>query len=186
MPRLPWAKPIKVVLAQEKEQARTMLMDQQIAAEKKASDARAKAVEDAARGRAEEGQLVRASRINASALLKFSAQLLVGLAGKTDKVKALIDDPMTDAVTILALMQRIASLAQQGIMVGEHAMKMERMLLGEPTEIIGFQVSDMSMDMAMQEVQAAVRAANWTKRAGLVFDDDEDHSPVLEGVVGDE
>lgn len=134
---------------------------------------------DAIKARAEEGKLVRAARGNIVELLENGRELLAGyrkLAPRVSKIigridrkieKILEDDSETSVEEMLELVERTAAVlwrlstsARASTSAGMQALQMERLLLGQPTEIIGVTDLDaMTEDEAINELEAAAEVA---------------------------
>ena len=164
VPRLPWAKPVEEVIKQEQREARAKLHDASREAAAMAEVARRKAEEQAAQTRSEEAALVKAARINATALLKTTATCLVKIAGQAKKIHAAIDDPETTASELVRMQQSITSMASTATSIAETTLRMERVLLGEPDKIVEHRIEGLTVDKAIAEIKAAQRAAD---RAGI-------------------
>ncbi|HHH30691.1 MAG TPA: hypothetical protein ENK57_20435 [Polyangiaceae bacterium] len=135
---------------------------------------------DAIKARAEEGKLVRAARGNIVELLENGRELLAGyrkLAPRVSKLIAAIEKKIdkllaeesetTDIGEMLDLVERTAAVlwrlstsARASTSAGMQALQMERLLLGQPTEIIGVTDLDaMDEDEAIAELEAAADVA---------------------------
>lgn len=146
---------------------------------RQANDMKLKAREDAIRTRKEEGEMVQMSRgairLNLGALIKLSQEVLnkvvpqlvaqiesgyvIGATGR--KRKLTTHDQ-------LKLMNQLALLLSRIIPESERAIKMERLLLGEPTEIIGLNLHDMDAEEVIEMHEATQWAVERAKkRRGL-------------------
>lgn len=149
----------------------------------RATEARDKARADAIRSREEEGEMVQiargAVRINLGSLTSLSravlrhsvpeliAQIESGykytrINGRLRKVKLSSEDHMR-------MLQRAGSLLSKVIPEAERAIKIERLLMGEPTDVIGINMKGMDLNDAIHTAETC----NWAverakKRRGLV------------------
>lgn len=146
---------------------------------------KAAARKDAIKARAEEGKLVRAARGNIVELLESGRELLAGyrklaprvtklLASIDRKIEAILEDDSTTGVEEMldlvertaAVLWRLSTSARASTSAGMQALQMERLLLGQPTEIIGVtDLDSMNEDEAIAELEeAAAVAARMKKR----------------------
>lgn len=140
---------------------------------KEAQTQTAKAQQDATSTREREALMVRASRENVLGYLKATNDLMHGgviLAGMireelADMTKKGQRPPLKQAVY---LMNAIGSALRQGNEAATLALRMERLLAGEPEAILG--VKDMSIDQCAKEMRLATKAMERIgKKTGLAL-----------------
>lgn len=165
-------KPIKDVIHLEEVTARRLLEKERQKSEEEILAAatsdetlmREKAREDAIIARVAETRLVREARQNAIELLSNSKELLRGfgklaprIVRHLDKMKIETDEDVERAARVL---WRVATSSRAATESGMKVLQMERLLLGQPTEIIGIKdVEGISDVDALAELDAAARAA---------------------------
>lgn len=180
-----WARPIKAIFEEEKVRARAIL------AETKVGEAKVqvlgiadRAKEDAASARAGEAAVVRTARLNALGLLAATNRMVAAVVNKfSPRFEGLLDallpklDPNTGeaidvkpehAERIMKVLLRLSAIVRQGHEASLTALQMERLLLGEPTSILGITVPDLSPQEYIQHVQAANKTLERAARIGLV------------------
>lgn len=153
--RLPWAKPIQAVLRDEQVQARAAIHRDRRDEYMREEKLRAEAAAEAAEARAQEGKLVKTSRGSALALLGQTVRALraaqpfirsLEQAGATAS-----DMPPEQALRIL---DRISRMTANAIQVSKDVMKLERMHLGEPDEVIGVKLQGVETGDLLGELRA--------------------------------
>jgi hypothetical protein len=140
------------------------------AARKLALDAEAAAL-DAARARAQEGQMVQLSRGNTIALMGTTSHLLRAGVARAQALQKSLDagDVLLTPAQTLQFVSSCGYLAKTAAEAAETTMRMERLLLGAPTEILGIQADRMSMDDAERVIDMASRALERVRaQEGLV------------------
>lgn len=167
--------PIQEVLLEEKFAARATAMDVTLAAAREQTQAQAdrayqeaeRARADAVKSRRQEGDMVRAQRGNLMALIGVSGSVLRGALKQAREIEKIVEtgvDPANNQK--LTLGQKVDTLWKLSRIVAQTAtssaevIRMERLLLGEPTEIIGtLELGDLSEDQAIAEIREAQEAA---------------------------
>ncbi len=128
---------------------------------------RLRLIGDAKKQREEEAGLVRANRNAAIALSTVNARLLKGALSLASSLEAdLMALPKGGGIKEkLGYLRTIANIVQRTAESSQAAVKMERLLLGEPTAILGIRDdtsskpdADMSPEQAAQWLEAANRA----------------------------
>lgn len=130
-----WAEPIKDVLAREQVIARARLA--RVAAGEEMATAVAEAARlDASAQRREEAAIVRESRVGSMVLLRTVSQLAVSVQPLIHRLAAILDDrasdPNTTAEEILEVLEQVGRFARDANRCGETAVRLERLMLGEP------------------------------------------------------
>lgn len=173
-------KPIRDLLLEEQELARARLQDMQDEAKRaelerdaiERAEVRRKAMLDVTEARTQEGQVVRLIRANTLAALGSIAKLNQALQKAVSAMQYTVtamcaDDPVTGAPRLLGLgeMRTIKDLVatttsalRQAGDAAQRAMEAERLLLGEPSRIVGIQVQPLSLTDARDRVAMAARA----------------------------
>jgi hypothetical protein len=164
-----WAPPIKGVLEREKAEARSAVYREQERARQAQEAMRDKARQDAVEARTEEGNVVRAARKNALSMLvsmnQINAGILVLAKELSDFLKA---TPKMEPMKAVMLMERGVRASRQAGELAHRAIIMERLVLGEPTEIValtGGADDAFSVDDALDEIQKAQADAERFLRA---------------------
>jgi hypothetical protein len=187
--------PIKEVFEREQQRARARLMSEIAARRDQTMAEKEKAIEHAARARAQEGQLVDLARVsclqalaNARALVQPTKDLadrlqkqILEAAGKPSK-----DSKGLTIQTSLGLLQKVANLQGKILSNARIAMEMERLHLGEPTQTVNVITtqSEMTLDEASARIQMANRALESARRSGgLTVIDGGIDEPVIGKVV---
>jgi hypothetical protein len=123
-----------------------------------------KAREDAIQARAAEAKLVREARDNVIKILSSSKDLLKIYKDLITHISKLKPDDLgfEEAAKVL---WRITISSRAATDAGMKCLQMERLLLGQPTEIIGAKdTSNMSIDDALVELDKAAQAAERIRR----------------------
>lgn len=187
---LPYLKrePIKSIVGEEQVAARAGVTDAVKAAAQEQTAEQAersyreaeKARQDVIRARRQEGEMVRAQRGNLVALIGVTGTLLRGsIKQARDLENALASgkDPATGKkLTVrekVSIMWQINRIVRQTAEASADVIKMERLLLGEPTEIVGtMNMGDMTEEQAIADIreayEAAMRVANRRGHGHLV------------------
>jgi DNA-binding transcriptional regulator YdaS (Cro superfamily) len=175
-------RPFSEILAEEQEEIRARLIREEREAERLAVEAevrrkgvvREEAVGDLTEERKQEAQLVRQARGSAILLLNSVTQTAAGLNKLAAKVKIALEEAaqgevtMKEAQQIVSLMGKLTTCLRQSNDAGQRAMEMSRLLLGEPTKIIGHaHLEGISIDDARQRIAAAARALKMAEQAGF-------------------
>lgn len=114
--------------------------------------------------RAAEAKLVRDARNNIIKLLNSSGELLAGYSELTKEVKSYLGshkvNTLSEAQTSIQMLWRVAKITKNATDAGMKVLQMERLLLGQPMEIIGTKdVDEISDADALKELEEAARAA---------------------------
>lgn len=127
-------------------------------------DNREKTRHDAIIARAAEAKLVRESRANIVSLLESSKELLRGYGHLSKEVSKFLEgatvETMEDARRASNLLWRLAITSSTATASGMRVLQMERLLLGQPMEIIGTKdVEEISDEDALIELEEAAKVA---------------------------
>jgi hypothetical protein len=170
-------KSIKAALASEALAARRLLEEQKKVTEQDALAALVsdealiaeQARNDAITARVGETKLVRAARENAIELLTNSKELLQGFGNLAPKVTKYLENleinDDEDVKLAAQLLWRLATSSRAATAAGMQVLQMERLLLGQPTEIIGVKdVEGISEKDALVELEEAAKAADRVRK----------------------
>lgn len=175
--------PVREVLRQERELARSGFTEDEAMElrkrtirerERRLAEVREQAAEDAIRAREQEAQGVRLARNLAINQLAALARLGPAVNQLTHQLAEKINDQgwlqATSVDEVTKLLTRLSLTSRRVLECGALAMKMERVLLGEPTEVIGHQEmspASMSLDEVAHHAERARRAAEHLRSKGL-------------------
>lgn len=136
-----------------------------------------RAREDVIATRREEADLVRNQRRNVMALVGVTARTLrAGLAAAPRIENAIVNgvDPASGkkltTMEQVRLLERMSLLVSRAAASAEATVKMERLLLGEPTEILEHRIDDAAVNEAFVEIEEAARSIERYRRRRLVID----------------
>jgi hypothetical protein len=173
-------------LTMARERARAEAVDE---ARKNERVKEAKRAEDAYDQRAEEARMVRMTRQSSMALGVTLGRLLKGAMYVAETIEIDMMALGKHGKSALSIRERmgfirtIGQIAQRASEVSRNAVMMERLLVGDPTTIIGHQVAPMSDEEARRWFALVQTTAERTKtRTAAVIDADyEEHPPALGG-----
>ena len=170
--------PIKTVMQREQVKARAEIIAQQASKKAFLLKEREDAIAHAAQSRAQEGQMVGLARGGALQAMTVSVNLAGSARKLASQVKAKIDalaelDP-TDPLSLapaagLQMLHRLAELMQKINQIAETSMRMERLHLGEPTQVVGHVITsqtEMTIDEAGARIEMAQKALDNARRVG--------------------
>lgn len=168
-------KAIADILREEQEHARAKLAEMEAQAERTAieldalrkADAKLKAVDDVTESRVQEAQMIRMGRSAATNLLMVLTNLSKGTTRIGERIQRTLEAMGSDETPLSPLevtnMTRLVSnlslALRQTHEAASRAMEMERLLLGEPSKIVGItHLEDVTVDEAQRRIDAANRA----------------------------
>lgn len=139
------------------------LLEARMTALRKAEEARLAILGDAQKQREEEAKLVRMNRQGAVVLAAVQGKLLGGALRMAEALERDLSEGKGTIKERLGYLRTIANIVQRTAESSAKAVQMERLLLGEPTSILGVQgqgkpSEDMSPEEAGQWLEAANRA----------------------------
>lgn len=166
--------PVEKVIELEELEARAVRLEEEeqklarLREEEAVNDAhiRAQARRDAIAARAEEAKMVKAARASAVSLLEASRKLSNGIEALAPQVRDAIKslaldakDPDIDQIERIAkLLWRVSISTRASSQTAFQILQAERLLLGQPTDIIGVTDLDkMGPDEAMAELENAAK-----------------------------
>lgn len=175
-PRKGWL-PVKQVLLEEQLAARSALQRAALAKAEMQEKEREQARQQAVQSRQQEGQMVTLLRTNALQGAALAGQLLKGARALSTQVTKQLEDEAKavpgaelPAGARLALIQRALSVSEAVVRASAETMKMERLYLGEPTDVIAH-IDLTAADMTGAELETraagfadAVRSYNERKK----------------------
>lgn len=135
---------------------------------------RAKARRDAIRARGEEGRMVKAARVSAINLLESAQKITASINDIAPKVAQAVREIELEGATVKEIdaigriLWRLSISTRAGAATAWNILQAERLLLGQPTDIIG--ITDMdNLDEAdaMKELEEAAKALERVKRRKL-------------------
>lgn len=134
--------------------------------------ARMLAKDDAVAAREAEASMVKLSRANTVALMSATARLL---SAGIEKSRELETKLRTGAVKlepaqVTRFVSTLAYLTRNAAEAAKINLEMERIILGEPTEIVGVDVRNMGLEDAARTIELASRALARARKRGLVPD----------------
>ena len=163
-PRMPWAVPIKQVLEREKVEARAARQQDRTAEFELMAQAQKAAQQDAVEARAQEGRLVKMARGASMVLLQQCLRAMKVTGPLVDQLEAEVrSGEHLDVAGITKTMDRIAHMTSQAVALSKEAMRMERLHMGEPEQIVGMQLESTSTQELVDELRAiegVLRAAS--------------------------
>lgn len=132
-------------------------------------DNRERIRQDAIIARAAEAKIVKESRKNVIELLTSSKELLEGFTHLAKEVNVYLKtatvDSIEDARTAGNLLWRLATTSKSATEAGMRVLQMERLLLGQPMEIIGTKdLEEISDEEALRELEEAAACAQRIRR----------------------
>ena len=150
-----------------------------------------KRAEDAYDQRAEEARMVRMTRQTSMMLGVSLGRLLKGSIAVSETIEADMLELGKNGKSALSIRERmgfirtIAQIAQRAAEVSRNAVMMERLLVGDPTSIVGHQVAPMSDEEAKRWfVLAQTTGERSTKRVAAPIDADYEETPTPVGAFG--
>lgn len=159
----PWAVPIKELLADDTVRARAKRQEMRTREYLEAEDRMLAAKKDAADARAQEGKLVAGARQSAIGLVGYSMSLLKGARPLVAQLVMALENVQDVAPTkAMSMLKEISRLSAQSVSISQEAMRLERLHMGQPEQIIGFSdlkdISDEDLHAEILEVEAALRS----------------------------
>ncbi len=172
-PAIAWARPIRQVLEEDKEAARSAQRKLEEEHHRMASNEREKARADSVAALAQEGQMIKAGRVT-------TLNALVTVAGLLPAIKSLADALTADVaagVTIspgmkMRVIKDFSSVVRQLVSASNELVVAERASKGEPSKIIGIDINSatMTVDEAVREIKEVTELYALAKERGLVDD----------------
>jgi hypothetical protein len=179
-PNYPWAsRPIREAIAEEQALARQRLAEQEKVrdeiAKREMETALRRAAElsiqpqadrnrvreDSIEARKVEGQIVRIARDNVLQMLGMTGEAITAFRPLLSRLQAALLAPDLEVTPggVVKLMRELAATMKAAAESADMVAKMERLILGEPTEIMGVLSIDMTAEEALSEILATSEAA---------------------------
>jgi hypothetical protein len=161
--RAPWARPIRVVIEEEREQAQAAVRAVHIRASEAADAERELSRQESIEARKQEQQMLKAARGDVLAALVLATELIPSMREVVKIVaESLKPDPVTGKRAAIApavamgLLTRHATLIQKAVGAAEAVIQLSRLERGASTVNLGVGIPDeqLSMEDAMQELEA--------------------------------
>ena len=111
-------------------------------------------------------------------LSKGAARVGEGVKGALEKIGAQPEISARDAGHLVKLINTLATSLRQANDAAQRAMEMERLLLGEPTSIVGLAHLEgiTTLDEAERRIRAAMDAVIHARQDGIKLEGDREHS----------
>ena len=168
-----WARPIRDVIKEEMEAARAERLKLQEREREQQTQDREKARQDSVKAAAEEGQAAAIARANSIAIGGIIQGLLRGLIPLTRRVQESLATEDLRPREIARMLGDAAWIVKHGNEAIKTAFELERIRLGEPTNVIGIQnnMTDVTTEEAVEELlgieRTLRRAVNQTGVAAI-------------------
>jgi hypothetical protein len=176
--------PFREILDRERTETRARLAELEEQAAKmthqaeaqRRQDVQLKAITDLTEERVQETQMVRLARAGTMVLLQNVTTISAGVTALGKKVRSALEaraasaEELTyrEAAETVALVGKMATALRQVNDAGQKAMEMTRLLVGEPTSIVGHQhLESVSVGEARERIKAAERALVTLEEAGV-------------------
>jgi hypothetical protein len=174
---IPWARPVREVLAEEQAASRAGLADR-LRRERELADAEAEKARSVAIERAAiEEQILQGARRNVAAVFGLSAKLVPAMDALVGYVRQVVLDPATNlprpaadiekagikADDALRLIGRHSLILQRAFSVGHAVIQLRRASEGLPTSVIGIAAVDLTPEAAAEELEAQEEAIRLIK-----------------------
>lgn len=152
--RMPWAVPIKIVLDREQVTARAARHKDRSDEYELMAEAQKLAQQDAVDARTQEARLVKMSRGGALALLSHCIRALKATQPLLDQLETEVQSGELKAGGIIKLLDRVAHMTSQAVMLSKETMRMERLHLGEPEQIVSMRLDTVSTGDLVSELRS--------------------------------
>jgi len=128
------------------------------------------AKDDAITTRAAEGQMVALSRGNTITLMQTTSVIIRGAFTKATELVQKIEagEYQMEPSQIVKLITNVAYLTKTAAEAAKMTLEMERLLMGQPTEIVGLDVRNMSLEDAARTIQMSMMAYERVRAKGLL------------------
>lgn len=178
-----WA-PISKVLEEEQLSARAQMQNQTavVAEQQRTAESlqmqaeREKAAADALEARGQEAQMVRILRTDVTNQLAAVARLLPGMGKWTQWAAETMKDSDPKSIRdVTKMMDAISKVTERTATAADRVMAMERRLLGQPEMVVGHVMAEITMEEAVEHIEASARTLEYAREAGLL--PPAEHSP---------
>lgn len=167
-----WARPIRDVLAEEREAARAEQSRQDRVAREVADIERDKTRQDAVKTLVQEGQMLAAGRANVLAELASATQALPAMKKIIEQVRdGILSGAAMTPTQGVRLFREFNLAIRYMVEAADRLIEAERRSKGEPSTIIGISAGDtMSVEDAQREMEEVTALYALAKERGLVGD----------------
>ncbi len=171
----PWARPIKLVLADEANLARARVADITRQAAEEADRKRDAAKEEHVKTLAEEQQILKVARGDVLGALVLAAELVPAMRHLAKRIIADCQPqpdgspPLITAAAAMQLMARHATLVQKAVGAAEAVVQLSRLDRGQPGTIVGVKPTapELTYAEALEELEAAESLLGVARKGGL-------------------
>ena len=148
---------------------RKRAMEPIVDAELQTSYDREKAASQAIDARKQEAQMIRLVRTDVTNELASVARMLPGIAKWAQAAATQLTETQPDnPAAAVKLMEGLARITDNLSGAADRCMAMERRLLGEPEQVVGVMLPDMSMADAVRHIESGHRTLARARRLGLL------------------
>lgn len=169
-----WARPIREVIREEMAQARKARLEAQEAERFDQEREREKARTASIKAAQEEAQAVSLARTNAIGAGMMIGSLMRALVPLAKRIESDLSNPATQLspTQTAKMLADMANVTRHSNEAMRTALELERLRLGEPTNIGGIQsqLDELSAEEAVDELLALQRTIGRASRAGLIAD----------------
>lgn len=166
-PVYPWAEPIRRVIDREKQEEQERKRAEEVERARQAVKVRDDARDDALKTHEQEGQMVKAARVNVVVLLNATGRLGPALQVLSEQIRQRIETNQIEPSEASGLLRNVASAAAQMVKAGQVALQLERLYRGQPTDILGITPTEMTPEEALAEIAAGQEEMKRFQRRGL-------------------
>lgn len=166
-----WGRPIKDILAEEKEQARLEKVRLAEAERKAAAGDRNKIKQDAIKANAEEALAGNISRANAIGFSRIVSKIVLITQNVVKELEKMFADPnqlaKMSAKEMMRIISQVAYIVQKGEETVKMAMEIERLRVGNPLSVLAGNVENLSTEEAVKELENLSKTLERAKARGL-------------------
>jgi len=179
-------KPMRDIVYEEQIFARARVKELEEQLSRQATEAAAaqrlaaevKARQDAVSSRVQEAQMIRLARGATMGLFAGVVSMTKSVPKLAGRIQEAVDTLSSDPAGLSrADLQNMAQLINQLVVsvntlasTGQRVMEMDRLLLGEPTNILRAEHSNITMEEAGQRIEAGRRALEYARQEGITID----------------
>ena len=185
--------PIKDLISSEQAHARTAVQNSWLGkASEERMDSKAKAdyeelkaarglaAKDAVESRKEEAQMVRLLRTDTIATIGSIARLLPGIQKWAKKAnEQLLEADPKNVGEALSIIDKAAKVIERVAGAADKVMAMERRLLGQPEQLVGVVMPELSLDEALHHIGSSERTIARMVAAGMLPENYQDMSRAI-------
>jgi len=170
-PRRSWAPPIKEYLQKEKEQIRAERQKQREIDQATEETARERATKDAIQSQAQEAAGSQAARANALALANVIGRITIACIPLSERVAAELKNPnfAFTPQTAMRLFSSVSYVVRQGNEALRLALEIERLRVGEPTNVLKLVAEDLTIDDVASQLTHMQRTLHRAVTKGVQY-----------------